>query len=109
MPPSKAIPMRSGLLRDYIREYMQRWPEDRVYAEGLYRSVNRSHVVGLLYGWIAAENDAEAEECLMGLRTTPAGRRLAPALRVLARLGMSTRRRATLAPFIRRIGRVIPA
>jgi glycosyltransferase involved in cell wall biosynthesis len=109
VPPSEAIPLRTNLLRDYIAEYAARWPDDPKYVDSLRRGLERSHVVGLLAGWIMADSNVEATACLAGLCLLPVGKRLATALRLLDRLGVSTQRRhGFLSPLLARIGRAIP-
>jgi glycosyltransferase involved in cell wall biosynthesis len=108
--PSQAALLRTRMLNDYIAEYRQRWPDDRAFVASLQRAVVRSDRIGLMWGWIAAGDEAEAEKCLNGLRFTPAGRQLTTGLRFLDRVGFSApRRHATLAPLLRRLGRVVPA
>jgi hypothetical protein len=110
LPPSQAARLRTRTLHDYIAEFSRRWPEDRAFIASLERGAARSDRVGLVWVWIAAADDAEAEECLQRLSATAAGRRLSKGLRLLDRLGFTAqRRRATLAPLLRRLGRVVPA
>lgn len=110
LPPSQAVPLRTSLLCDYIAEYTQRWPDDQAYVNSLARGLDRSHIVGLFSGWISAGEDAEAEKCLVGLQSSTTGRRLSTCLRLIDRLGLSSRKRqALLAPLLQRLGRIIPA
>jgi hypothetical protein len=108
--PSQIAVLRTRMLQDYIQEYAQRWPEDRAFVASLRRSAARSHRIGLVWSWVVAADDAEAEVSIDGLRASLAGRWMATALRLLERVGLSARRRrTTLAPLLRRLGRVVPA
>jgi glycosyltransferase involved in cell wall biosynthesis len=110
IPPSQAVPLRTHLLSDYIAGYAKRWPDDRAFVNSLERGLERSHLIGLLSGWISAGGEVEAEKCLSGLQTSSVGRRLSTVLRSLDRLGLSSgKRRAILTPLLRRLGRVVPA
>ena len=110
LPLCETVPTRTRILRDYIAEYATRWPEDRAFVRSLERGLERSHLTGLLSGWIAAASNSEAEACLGGLRESPAGRKLATGLLLLDRVGLSAgKRRALVAPLLRRLGRVVPA
>jgi glycosyltransferase involved in cell wall biosynthesis len=105
---TERIVLRASLLRDYIADYAQRWPDDRAFARSLQRDLVRSHLAVLLWDWIALGDDAEAEQRRVGLAAIPPGAWLARALAVLERLGLSARRRrAILAPLLRRLGRGI--
>lgn len=108
LPPSETVPLRTRMLRDYVESYARRWPAEGAFVASLERGLGRSHRVGLLLGWVAAADDAEAERCLAGLRGLPGGGRLAAGLRAFNRLGFSSRRRRLLAPLLARLGRAIP-
>ena len=108
--PSRTIPLRTKLFRDYIADYARRNPRDQAFVRSLERGLERSHIVGLVWAWTAARDAAEAEACLRELRATRAGQRLSVALRALDRAGLSTqRRRATVVPLLQRLGRVVPS
>jgi glycosyltransferase involved in cell wall biosynthesis len=109
LTPTQSVLLRTHLLDDYIAEYAQRWPDDRAFISALRRGLIRSHLSVLLWDWIAIGDEAEAAERLSGLRAYPASRRLTPPLMILERLGLSARRRrAILAPLLRRLGRALP-
>lgn len=110
LPPSQAVPLRTRMLADYIADFARSRPDDGAFVASLERGLKRSHLVGLLLGWVAAGDDAEAERCLGELRSLPSGGRLTASLRALDRLGLSAQRRqAVLAPLLARLGRAFPA
>lgn len=105
LPLSQAIPLRTGMLRDYCDEYLTRWPEQAAFIHGLERRLDRSQRIGLLWGWASAPDGHEAEACLRGLGEPSSGVQLAGLLRRLDRLGLTpSRRRAFVAPLLRRLG-----
>jgi glycosyltransferase involved in cell wall biosynthesis len=107
--PTQSISLRTSLLRDYIAEYTQRWPNDRGFVRFLKWGLARSHFVVVLWDWMTLESDDEANERLGALRVYPVGRLLIPILTIFSRLGLSARRRRVmLAPLLRRLGRVAP-
>jgi glycosyltransferase involved in cell wall biosynthesis len=109
LTPTQSVLLRTRLLDDYIAEYAQRWPDDRAFIRSLERGLTRSHLVGLLWDWIALGDEVEAAERLNGLRAYSKSRKLAIPLMMLDRLGLSARRRRViLAPMLRRLGRVLP-
>lgn len=91
IPCSKSIPMRTEVLRSYVREYRSRWPGDQDFAARLERHVPRAHRLGLIWGWLSAKDESEATECLAGLDANvfDAGARFA--LAQLGRLGLRSR------------------
>jgi glycosyltransferase involved in cell wall biosynthesis len=106
---SEAAVQRSRLLHAYTAEYAQRWPDDQAFVRSLQRAVRRSDRIALLWCWIAARDEAEAEECMSWFCKAPMARRLSTGLRLLNRLGFSPHvRHGTLAPLLRRFGRLVP-
>ena len=67
MPLSRAIPLRTQVLVDYLREYEARHPEDAGLVRRLHRRVALGHRAGLAWGWVNALDPAEAEACAEGL------------------------------------------
>jgi glycosyltransferase involved in cell wall biosynthesis len=110
VPGSRSIPLRTTVLRDYLAEYSVRHPDQGEFAARLEALLARSHEIGLLWGWVSAPSDGEAEACRTALRGVAAPMSLAVgALGLLERVGFSARRRQALLPVFRRIGEALGA
>lgn len=101
---SKAVPLRSHLMREYCTEFAARWPDQQPFVADLKRKIQRSHRFGLLWGWVIAPDHAEAEACLGALDETPLDR----GLRYLCRRAEYPRsilrtRHSSFIPLLRRI------
>lgn len=106
LPLSRAIPLRTAVLRDYCAGYAERWPDDTAFVRGLERGLERSRRLELLWGWVSAPDEGESEACLRELCGSQADARLAGLLRRLNRLGLSPGgRRTFFTPLLRRLGR----
>ena len=107
---SKAIPLRTELMRKYAAEYAVRWPNDKAFGQSLEKQLARSHLVWLLWGWISAKDESEAEACLKELIKLRCSIRLETVLRLMDRLVLSFgRRRAILTSLLRWIGNGVGA
>lgn len=105
LPLSQAIPLRTGMMRDYCAEFLTRWPDQGAFIHSLERRLDRSQRIGLLWGWASAPNGHEAEACLRGLGKSLKDVIVVGLLRRLDRLGLTpNRRRAFVAPLLRRLG-----
>lgn len=110
MTPSSAIPLRTRLLRDYCAEYRSRWPEEEGFVRSVEQRLSRVERLGLLWGWISATNQREAEACIRVLGRLQGGQRLGNMLRLVDRMGLSFgRRRTIVASLLRRLGNAFGA
>lgn len=110
LPWSRATPLRTQVLRDYLAEFKARRPDQGAFASRLESLLVRSHRNGLLWGWLSAPDDAEAEACRAALGGVAAPVSLAAgALGLVERAGLSARRRQSLLPVFRRIGQALGA
>lgn len=100
---------RTGLLQAYIAEYRQRWPDDGAFAWSLQSRLALAHSAPLVWDWIALGDEAKAAQRRAGLGAVPGGAKLAAMLAASERLGLTAaRRRAKLAPLVRRLGPIVP-
>lgn len=107
---SKAIPVRTELMRNYCVEDRTRSPRDNAFVQTLEKQLERSHRLWLLWGWISATDEPEAEACLKELSKLQGNMGVEKVLRVIDRLGLSFgRRRANLASVVRRLGNAVGA
>lgn len=110
LPGSRSIPLRTEVLRGYLAEFRARHPDQSAFAARLEALLIRSHSTGLLWGWLSAPDDAEAEACRAALRGVSVSVRLmVDVLGLLERIGFSARRRQALLPAFRRIGETLGA
>lgn len=107
MPFHTAIPLRTQVLSDYCKEFRTRHPRELAFANELSRLVRRSHRRGLLWGWLAAEREVDANECRRMLATVSAT--TAAALRIAEVAGLDLAARRRIWPAIRRLGAVLGA
>jgi glycosyltransferase involved in cell wall biosynthesis len=104
-PLSREIPARLKMLERYCAEYLSRWPGDAKLIIALRPAMRRSVSFGLMWGWVSAPNDEEAQACLDQL-SAHGQQRMAEFLRQLQSKGFTTpRRRRLLMPFTRAAGR----
>lgn len=93
IPFSVAIPERTRLFADYLREYEARHPHEKTTVRKLARANQRNHRIGLIWGWLTAADEADAGECRRLLRRSLTDRAIAGGLRALEALGWSLNRR----------------
>ncbi|MDQ3606924.1 MAG: glycosyltransferase [Gemmatimonadota bacterium] len=106
---SDGIPLRTEVLSAYLAEFRARHPEYATFAAQLERRILRTHRNGLVWGWLSAPNNQEADVCLKLLSASFPTTRLTGALTVLQRLGLSSERRRALLPIFRRVGEAFKA
>ncbi len=88
VPMSRAIPMRTKILMEYLAEYNSRFHEDAELVRQLCRRVERHHRVHLLWGWANAPSREESEACLDAMGKGPLERLSARVLRTAGELGL---------------------
>ena len=64
MPMSRAVALRSEVLKDYVDEFLKRHPAEVARASDYRKRIEVLHRVGMLWGWFAAKDHEEAEACL---------------------------------------------
>ncbi len=105
VPISQSVPLRTEILRRYCAEFAARWPAESTLVRGLERSLDRTHRLGLLWGWASAPHRSEADACLTQLRNSGQLERLCAALRAIDLLGIRPMvRRRFVAPILRKLG-----
>lgn len=110
LPGSYSIPLRTEVLRNYLAEFRARHPDQGAFAHRLEALLDRSHRTGLLWSWLSAPDDTEAEACRVVLSgVSVRNRLLGGALGLLERIGFSSRRRRALLPAFRRVGEALGA
>ena len=95
---------RARMLRAYYDEYVQRWPNDAEFARVLERALKRSTRTGSIWGWMLANDEADASACLDILGGSGVDNELQALLRKIDRLGFDARVRSTyVLPLLRRV------
>lgn len=110
IPLSSAIPLRTRLLRDYCAEYRSRWPDGEKFVRSVEQRLSRVERLWLLWGWLSATNQREAEACIKELGRLQGGHRIGNMLRLVDRTALSFgRRRTIVASLLRRLGNAFGA
>lgn len=105
---SKAIPLRTRTMREYLDEYERRWPNDRAFVRLLRRQLGRSHRLGLLWGWFSAADEHESEACFSELNKPSSKSTVAKILWWFDQKVLPvSRRRSFLVPLLRRVGNTV--
>lgn len=96
IPSSDAVPLRTRLLLDYCDEFAARHPAETRFTATIRAHAARTHLKGLLWGWISAGTEDDALRCRQLLAGTGAGRWLSSLLNTLEVAGLSGSRRIAL-------------
>lgn len=105
VPMSSASPLQFQIISSYIAEFAGRWPSDPLNSS-LKLFARNTLIRHLYWGWLSAEDDAEANRCIELLKAE--GEKVLPnVLLVAGRLGLSANRRSSLTDLMRRLGRIV--
>jgi glycosyltransferase involved in cell wall biosynthesis len=107
IPLSRTLQIRTEVLSNYCVEYAARHPGEAAFVARLGRHMRRDLVRSLVWGWLVADDDAEAHACCSLLRSSRPG--VASALRLLESAGVSLERRRAAIPAVRYIARAMKA
>jgi glycosyltransferase involved in cell wall biosynthesis len=88
IPLSRAIPLRTELLLDYLVGYEERFPEDGEMSKRLRRRIELTRRVGLVWGWASATNEAERGACVGAFEDKAVDKLFAASLRGASALGL---------------------
>lgn len=92
VPMSRAAPMRTKLLLEYLDAYAGRFPEDTAMVRRLRRRLLMVERVSLVWGWVSAPSADESSACIASLPETPVDIALAASLRSVSALGLRPHR-----------------
>ncbi len=105
VPLSNAAPMLYGTLVEYVAKFEERWPYMSDFARELRQSSRATLRRFLIWGWVSADDEAEALRCTVLLREN--GHRLVAAgLDAVGATGLGATRRRGMAGALRKLGRV---
>ncbi len=105
VPMSTASPMLFRALDSYVNEFESRWPLMTDFARALRSSARHALKRSLIWGWISATDDDEADRCT-ALLSVHGSTFLATSLDLVSTLGFRATRRRGLARQVRRLGQV---
>jgi glycosyltransferase involved in cell wall biosynthesis len=97
VPMSRAAPMRTRLLLEYLDGYLERFPGDAAMVRRLRRRLLMVERVSLVWGWVSAPSNDEGNACLDALPPRPLDRALAASLRTISAVGLRPHRGSTRA------------
>lgn len=105
VPLSTAAPMLHGTLLRYVDNFEKRWPHLADFARQLRNSSRATLRRFLVWGWVSADDELEAQRCTALLREN--GHRLvAAALDAVGAIGLGAARRRGITGALRKLGRV---
>ncbi len=102
VPMSRAAPMRTKLLVEYLDAYAGRFPGDAAMVRRLRRRLLMVERVSLVWGWVSAPSADESNACIDSLPGTPVDVALAASLRSVSALGLRPHRASARAITIAR-------
>ena len=100
---SSAMVLRAEHMNHFLQEYSERHPEDRSRIRRYRRDVQRGVRLGLVWSWLSAATEGEAQRCADAL-VAHGERSTATLLKAAQHCGVRGSRRQRLLPLFRRVG-----
>jgi len=88
MPMSRAVALRTEVMRDYVEEYARRHPHEVKKVGEFRRRIAQLHRIGMVWGWFSAKAPNEAVACIDGLGDNAVDRTMSKALAVAEKSGI---------------------